>query len=170
MLDFQDKPMSRHIKKFMIIISCFILLITTFGVNITGEQIQWDATINFDEPGGGSDYLIFGEAPDANDGPPYDDYDMPKPPSPPFPPYIRSWFNDGLGGPYTQLLKDYRQYPDTQKIWNLSIQWIPSDYVTPTTITISWETNDIDNSEYDSTPASWRACIININSKIKAGR
>jgi hypothetical protein len=149
MVDFQNKLMSRHIKKFMIIISCFVLLITTFGVNITGDQIQWDVSLNFVETDGSSDYAAFGESTDANDGPPYDVYDLPKPPAP-FPPYIRTWFDDGLGDPYTQLLKDYRSYPDTYKVLNLSVQWVPSDYVSSTTITISWDTNDIESSEYDT--------------------
>ena len=140
---------------FGIIVILLISAVSTSQIDIKAtttdpRDIEWDATINFDEPGGESDYLIFGEADDANDGPPHDDYDMPKPPSPPYPPYIRSWFDDGLGDPYIQLLKDYRHYPDTQKIWNLSIQWNPSDYVTPTTITISWDPNDIDNSEYNT--------------------
>jgi hypothetical protein len=116
---------------------------------ILDRGIIWDATINFNEPGGKNDYVVFGEADDATDGPPHDALDMPKPPSP-FPPFIRTWFDDGLGDPYTQLLKDYRFYPDTYKIWNLSVQWVPSDYITPTTITISWDTNDINNSEYDA--------------------
>jgi len=150
MLDFQDKPMSRHIKKFMIIISCFILLITTFGVNITGEQIQWDVSLNFVETDGSNDYAAFGEAPDANDGPPYDSYDMPKPPSPPYPPYIRAWFNDGLPSPYTLLSKDYREYPDTDKEWLLYVRWVPDDGVSPTNVTISWNTAEFVGCEYDS--------------------
>jgi hypothetical protein len=144
----------KNIFIFGIIVILLISAVSTSQIDIKATTmgsrgIEWDAAINFDEPGGESDYLIFGEAPDANDGPPEDSYDMPKPPSPPYPPYIRSWFDDGLGGPYTQLLKDYRFYPDTHKTWNLSIQWVPSDYSTPTTITISWNTIDIDNSEYD---------------------
>ncbi len=113
------------------------------------RSIQWDVTMNFTEPGGKSAYVKFGEATDANDGPPADSYDMGLSPPPPNA-YIRSWFDDGLGGPYTQLLKDYRYYPDTYKVWNLSVQWTPSDYVTPTAITISWDTIDLDNSEYDT--------------------
>ena len=126
------------------------LQIDTKATTLEPREVEWDVIINFDEPGGESDYLIFGEAPDAYDGPPEDDYDLPKPPSPPYPPYIRAWFDDGIGGPYTQLLKDYRHYPDTQKTWNLTIQWVPSDYVTPTTITISWEIDDLEDSEYEN--------------------
>jgi len=140
---------------FGIIIILLISAVSTSQIDIKvatigPRDIEWDATINFDEPGGESDYLIFGEADDANDGPPHDDYDMPKPPSPP-PPYIHSWFDDGLGDPYTQLLKDCRQYPDTHKIWNLSIQWFPSDYVTPTQnfkIICGSNQNPIANDDY----------------------
>jgi len=94
------------------------------------------------------DYILFGEATDANDGPPPDSYDEPKPPSPPTP-YIRAWFNDSLNEPYNFLWKDYRHYPDNIKQWNLSVQWVPSDYVTPTTVTISWSTSEVVDSEYN---------------------
>ena len=64
------------------------------------------------------------------------------------PPYIRSWFDDGLPVPYNNLWADYRRYPDTSKIWDLSVQWVPADYTSPTDITISWDVNDINVSEY----------------------
>ena len=46
------------------------------------RAIVWDVQLNFNEPGGAYDYTIFGEAPDANDGPPADAYDTVKPPAP----------------------------------------------------------------------------------------
>ena len=110
--------------------------------------ITWDATLNFIETGDNIDSAIFGEAPDANDGPPVDAYDMMMPPPPPMPPYIRAWFDDGLPEPYNMLWEDYRHYPDTYKIWNLSVQWVPDDYTSPTDITISWDIDEIDDSEY----------------------
>jgi len=118
-------------------------------INLGFLDIIWDATLSFIEPNGANDYTTFGEAPDANDGPPADNYDEPKPPPPPFPPYIRAWFDDNLSEPYNLLWEDYRNYPDTIKQWNLSIQWIPSDYVTSTTINISWNTYEVDDSEYN---------------------
>ena len=113
------------------------------------RSIEWDVTLNFDEPGGANDWNIFGEAPDANDGPPVDIYDEPKPPAP-MTPYIRAWFMNGLPPPYTLLLKDYREYPDTNKVWDLYVKWIPVDYVTPTDVTILWNTAEFVGCEYSS--------------------
>ncbi|UCF12739.1 MAG: PKD domain-containing protein [Thermoplasmatales archaeon] len=112
-------------------------------------DLKWEATLYFNESGGKSDSVIFGEAIDANDGPPADIYDSPRPPVPP-PPYIYAWFDDGLSPPFNTLLKDFRSYPDIYKVWNLSVQWIPSDYVTSTSITISWNISILGNSEYTS--------------------
>jgi len=113
------------------------------------ENVEWDVKLTFSEPGSAEDYVVFGEATDAYDGLPVDSYDEPKPPALPTP-YIRAWFDDNLGEPYNLLFKDYRKYPDAHKVWNLSVQWVPSDYNTPTTITISWDTNNITSIEYGS--------------------
>jgi len=111
---------------------------------------QWNVTLNFNESGGNIDRVVFGEAPDANDGPPADIYyDQPKIELP-FPPYILAWFDDNLPAPCDKLLEDYRSYPDTEKVWNLSVKWIPSDMSSPTDITISWEVGDFDGCEYNS--------------------
>lgn len=112
-------------------------------------NIVWNATVYCDESGGSYDFVVFGEALDANDGPPYDSYDVAKAPAP-LPPYIRTWFNDNLPSPYDLLWNDYRQYPDTEKIWNLTIQWIPTSGSSPTSVTIHWNTNEVDDSEYVS--------------------
>ena len=120
------------------------------AINNTNNDIEWSVTLNFNETDGKIDHGVFGEAPDANDGPPYDSYDQPKPPPPPMPPYIYTWFDDNLVFPYKLLFKDYRKYPDVYKVWNLSIQWVPPDYVTSTSLTISWNSSEVDNSEYTS--------------------
>jgi len=125
-------------------ISAFISIDMSRGAPI--GDIEWSVTLNFNETDGKIDYVVFGEAPDANDGPPLDSYDEPKPPAP-MPPYIRAWFNDNLSEPYNLLLKDYRRYPDTYKIWNLSIQWVPYDH-TSTSVTMSWDVSEVDDSEY----------------------
>jgi hypothetical protein len=117
--------------------------------NDQGRGITWDVTVNFDEPGGAHDNTVFGEATDAHDGPPADAYDVVKPPAP-MPSYIRVCLNDNLPYPYDMLWKDYRHYPGIYKIWNLSVQWVPSDFVTPTTITITWSTAAINSTEYSS--------------------
>jgi len=114
-----------------------------------GRAIIWDVTLNFNEPGLAYDYTVFGEAPDANDGPPADVYDTAKPPAP-IPSYIRAYFNDNIPYPYNNLWKDYRHYPAVTKTWNLSVQWVPADSVSPTTITISWSPSEINNTEYVS--------------------
>jgi len=111
------------------------------------RAIVWDVALIFNEPGGAYDYTIFGEAPDANDGPPADAYDTVKPPAP-MPPYIRTWFNDSLPSPYDLLWKDYRVYPATTKTWNLTVQWVPTNYISPTTITINWNPSSINSTEY----------------------
>jgi hypothetical protein len=146
-------------RKEAVVFISFSLVFASFGIAIASENqssqtkesnfsITWDVQLNFNEPGGAFDYVVFGEAPDANDGPPHDSYDEPKPPAPQ-PPFIRSWFNDYLPEPYNILWRDYRHYPDTSKQWNLTVQWFPTDYVTPTTITISWITAEVDESEYN---------------------
>ncbi len=114
-----------------------------------GRGITWDVQMNFSETGGKTDYVYFGEAPDARDGPPADTYDVAKPPAPPMPPYIRAYLKDGLPTPYTTLWKDYRFYPDTQKSWNLTVVWTPEDGESPTTVTISWSKLKLNLSEYD---------------------
>jgi len=115
----------------------------------TNLDLYNEIEMNFNEPGGANDWTLFGEADDANDGPPADIYDMPKPPLPQTP-YIRAWFNDNLPTPYDTLFKDYRHYSDTHKIWNLSVIWAPKGTPTTTILNISWNTGDVDNSEYDS--------------------
>jgi len=106
----------------------------------------WNVTLEFNEPGGVYDNAIFGEKTDASDG--QDSYDVPKSP-PSFPPYIRACFKTNFPDPYDELWQEYKYYPDTNKQWNLSVQWVPTDYVTPTTITISWNTSMVDESEYN---------------------
>jgi len=113
------------------------------------RAIVWDVSLSFNEPGSAYDYTIFGEAPDANDGPPADAYDTVKPPAP-MPSYIRAWFNDNIPFPYNNLWKDYRHYPAMNKVWNLSVQWVPEDSESSTTITISWSPSEINTSDYVS--------------------
>jgi len=134
---------------FGILLLFTISAIMTFENTKATDDVKWEVTLDFNEPDGAYDYVVFGEAPDANDGPPVDSYDEPKPPAP-MQPYVRAWFNDDLAEPYNILLKDYREHPDTYKVWNLSIQWTPSDYVTSTFVTISWNISELDDSGYTS--------------------
>ena len=107
---------------------------------------MWNVTLEFNEPGLAYDNAIFGEKTDASDG--QDGYDVPKG-IPSIPPYIRAWFATNFSDPWDELWEEYKHYPDTSKQWNLSVQWAPSDYVTPTTVTISWDTSEVDGSEYN---------------------
>ncbi|MCX6671864.1 MAG: hypothetical protein NTX92_08100, partial [Euryarchaeota archaeon] len=118
-----------------------------------GRSIVWDVTILSNNAGGQNDYVVFGEATDANDGPPVDIYDVLKPPAPQTP-YIRTLLNDNLPYPYDALTMDYRSYPDTAKIWNLTIHWMPSSGASPTTITVSWNTAEFVGCEYTSVTLS----------------
>jgi len=87
------------------------------------RDTTWDATINFDETGGATDYIIFGEATDASDG--QDSYDIPNPP-PGIPPFIDSYFTTNLSSPYDILLQEIKYYPDTYKEWNFTAFWTGS--------------------------------------------
>ena len=110
---------------------------------------QWNVTLNFNEDSSGKvDYVVFGEAPDANDGEPPDSYDVPKPPAPQSP-YLRAWFDDNLSTPYNKLWEDYRRYPDTEKTWDLYAKWDCYNS-NLTNITISWDISDFTGCEYNS--------------------
>lgn len=110
---------------------------------------EWDVTLNFNESSGRHDYVIFGEASDAADGP--DDYDLIEPPFPPELPYLVAWFDKNLDEPYNKLWYDYRSYPDDHNVWNLSVIWItePGNEST-TNVDISWNLSKIVESGYES--------------------
>ena len=63
-------------------------------------------------------------------------------------PYIRVTLSDNLSSHYDRMWKDYRRYPSSSQTWTVSVQWVPSDYTSPTTITIRWNLSDITQSEY----------------------
>jgi PKD repeat protein len=109
--------------------------------------VSWECILYCNETSGSIDSVTFGEALDANDGPPADSYDVAKPPTP-ITPYVRAYLKDNLPSPYNTLWKDYRQYPDTYKVWNLSVQWAPEDSESPSDITMTWNPALIDDSEY----------------------
>jgi hypothetical protein len=124
-----------------------------------GRSITWDVTMNFINAGGQNDYITFGEAPDALDGPPADAYDVVKPPAPQTP-YIRVWLNDNLPSPFDQLWKDYRHYPGTTKVWNLTVQWMPKTGASPSIITMSWNLSEFIGCEYNSVNLSTNMGIV----------
>ena len=135
---------------FLCVINILFTIFPTYNILIQAEttnEIMWKVTLNCNELAGAYDFVVFGEAPDAHDGPPPDSYDIVKPPTPPVP-YVRAWFDDDLPYPYNMLWEDYRHYPDTKKIWNLTILWITSDDFSSTTVTINWSTAETNDSEY----------------------
>ncbi len=140
------------LKKFIFYVIIILLLIVyfpiDFSINVGSvSNLEWSVTLHFDEPDGADNNIYFGEDLDASDE--KDSFDIPIPP-PGIPPYIRSWFNVDLDEPYNSLIFDARKYPDDFKIWNLSVQWVPSNYISSTNITISWNISDIGASEYNS--------------------
>ncbi len=114
----------------------------------TPKDITWSVRINLSKPAGKTDFVYFGEAPDAIDGPPADAYDTIKT-SPSETSYIQAWLNDTLPAPYDKLERDYRHYPDSSKVWNLSVLWVPQSGSPPATITMTWNTLHVNSSEYD---------------------
>jgi PKD repeat protein len=132
----------------LIFISIFIITnLQYIDITIASENsFEWSVTLNFDEPGGKNNNILFGEALDASDG--QDSNDIPTPP-PGIPSYIRPWFDSDLKEPYNSLFYDIKNYPDESKIWDLYVQWIPSDYASSTIITISWDISEILSNEYN---------------------
>ena len=140
----------RFIAIFFIFTNSLLVIINIPSIEIikaSENDLEWSVTLNFNETDGANNNVFFGEALDASDG--QDSYDVPIPP-PGIAPYIRTWFDAGLNEPYNSLLYDVRIYPDNLKIWDLYVQWVPSDYTSSNYITISWELSEIASSEYES--------------------
>jgi len=141
----------KNLNKLGVILVSIIFIISGFIVvspridSVESFSITWEVEVDFDTPDGSGDSVFFGEAPDANDGPPVDDYDVPHPPPGPSS-YIYAWFDDGLPYPFDKLRRDCREYPDTNKTWDLYIKWEDSG---STTVNISWNTIEVIGSGYD---------------------
>jgi len=142
-------PLRKVFVNFLILLLITIFFMQT-NLNITAsssETLEWSVTLIFYEKDGANSNVVFGEALDASDG--QDSYDTPSPP-PSIPPYIRTWFDSDLNEPYNNLFKDIRIYPDESKIWDLYVQWVPSDFTSSSDFTISWSISEISASKYDS--------------------
>ncbi len=113
------------------------------------RTVAWEAYIDLiDGSMQAADFIVMGEATDANDGPPVDSYDVPKHPPPPSL-YVYAFFDDGLAYPYNRLFYDYRHYFDgVEKQWNLTVQWDLISY--PETIEFSWSIGDLTPGPYES--------------------
>jgi len=112
------------------------------------DSIFWNAQIKVSDISRAADFVVMGEATNANDGPPADILDAPKSPMPPTP-YVFAYFDDGLAYPYNKLTSDYRHYCDgVEKQWNLSLFWDLLSY--PATIDFTWSSSDFIPSPYGS--------------------
>jgi hypothetical protein len=105
------------------------------------DDLEWSVQIDFDEPSGKTDWILFGEALNASDG--VDNFDAPNPPNGPEP-FIDAYFTTFFPEPHNRLLSDIRIYPNTYQRWNFSTWWTGSD----TTVTMTWNFTDILASEY----------------------
>ncbi len=141
--------MRKRLVIFGIIFSLLAAIITPNISTIQADDttISWECLLYCNETSGSIDSVAIGEASDARDGPPVDRDDVAKPPTP-IPPYVRAYLKDNLPSPYSSLWTDYRQYPDSDKVWNLSIQWAPEDSESPSDITLTWNPLLIAESEY----------------------
>jgi hypothetical protein len=129
----------------------FTIAIQPITADDPPRSIIWDAKLDITAGiDGKSDNVYFGEADDATDGEPPDGHDQPNQIPPPQP-YIDAWFDDGMTtSPYEQLSRDYRHYPDVEKIWNLSILYFNMSFPTSTPVNITWNIPQVYASEYDS--------------------
>ena len=139
-----------RIRKNSIIFTIVIILLFTIPsiLVVSNEQgVVWDAVINVEAPAS-NDWVIIGEDPSSNDGPPYDINDVNKAPVPPSGIYM--YCDDNLGGTYSKLYGDYRYYPDTTKTWNLTVEYsIGTAHPDPTvTVNMTWNISDFEDSEY----------------------
>ena len=97
-----------------------------------------------------ADFFIIAEDPNANDGPPADYYDAPQPPEPPAP-YVYTYLNDNLKYPNDKLKADCREYPDTYKIFNLTvIHDLNGVNYTNYTLEYYWTINGSNEIEYSN--------------------
>ncbi len=134
----------------MILIFFLFLSHTTIIISADEDpNIIWKTTLTIKEIEGSQDTIIFGEATNALDATSPDSYDLPKPP-PPIPPSVSAYFTSDFDPPYNSLLQDFRPNTKTHQTWNLSIQWIPQDLNSSSTITISWELENFTQSNYDT--------------------
>ena len=103
-----------------------------------------------DNTGYYADFFLLSESPQGHDGPPADYHDAPQCPAPPFP-YVLGYSDDNLGYPYDKLLSDCRHYPDTYKIFNVTVV---HDFIGVNTsnygLEFSWTINGSDDIEYSN--------------------
>jgi hypothetical protein len=119
----------------------------TIGLEEIASYTNWETTLHFTTTSRIYDFVVFGEKNNASDG--IDSYDVPKSP-PAIPPYLYIMFSTNFSEPYHMLWYEYKHCPGVYKIWNLNVQWVPSDYVSSTNVTIVWNNSLFNESEYTS--------------------
>jgi len=142
----------KNISQTMTLMTVVILCFQIFSFNIQGyqEDIVWSCTIKITSSDGTGNQLVFGEATDAKDED-QDKYDVMAPPFPPTVPNINTRFITNMEYPYDELMHEYKQYSNGEKIWNLSVVWLPEPgNESSTNITISWNSSELAESEYTS--------------------
>ena len=155
---------NRHSRKIFFLYKSFIIIMILFmslssyflssniGVPISitaSETIKWNITLQITDLSGLGNTVIFGQATDASDG--KDKYDIAAPPMPPQYTSIIAWFQTPFPDPFNQLIHEYKKYPSTSVIWNLSLVWIPEPAnTTSTTIRIKWNSFQVAKSRYQS--------------------
>ncbi len=150
-LKINKKLLKKQCQRIFIVGILFFIIFSMY-VPVTAsdpDTAKWNLTITATSKTGKIDYVVIGEALTASDGAPYDSFDVPKT-IPPLTPYLRCWLDDNLIEPYHQLWKDYRKFQDSQKTWNLTVQWVPDDNVSTTDITFTWNRLLLTSSEYNS--------------------
>ena len=113
------------------------------------DDIQWSVTLNFMETSGKTGQSLLGEALNASDG--KDGYDVPIPGDPPGGCRISVYFTTSFQYPHENLMEEIKHYSNSNiyKVWNLSVDWIPCGDDQGTNVTISWDIDELYNSEYD---------------------
>jgi hypothetical protein len=141
-----------HITKILLIslliniiaINTSILTNKTIVLSSTAANppIPWNITLTINESSGAGNMVVIGVATNALDG--QDSYDIPAPPIPPQFPAIVAWLETPFAVPFNTLISEYKHFPSTNSVWNLSIIWISAPgNTTSTSITIHWDSSQI---------------------------
>ena len=122
----------------------------TFIVNAEAAEstIDWNATLTMSGSDGTGFKLEFGESVNASDG--VDSLDMPIPPFPPNFPHINARFLTSFDPPNTELYKEVKFFPDTNKTWNFSVIWLEPGNTSTNEVTIQWKISELEKSEYET--------------------
>jgi hypothetical protein len=112
-------------------------------VQTNSDDLEWETLLEFNEPVGTYDNVIFGERTILDST-----FNVPKSPSS-LSPYLRAWFDSGSPDPFDELWEEYKLSSDSN-LWNLLVQWVPLDQGSNTVITISWDRDSFKNSQYES--------------------